>query len=131
MSRLTHPILIGCSGWSYSDWVGAFYPEGLPAGDYLEFYADRFPVVEVDTTFYRTPTTRMSPCGSTVAEVAQVLMIPAFLGGRRHASNWKCRVGSLNGELMMGLAMTRLGMIEPVRRQPGIRIAGHHGTLTV
>jgi uncharacterized protein YecE (DUF72 family) len=59
MSEQPHPILIGCSGCSYPDWEGAFYPEGMPAGDYLEYYADRFPIVEVDSTFYRVPTPRM------------------------------------------------------------------------
>jgi uncharacterized protein YecE (DUF72 family) len=59
MSRSEHPILIGCSGWSYADWAGPFYPEGLPAADYLEYYADRFAAVEVDSTFYRPPTARM------------------------------------------------------------------------
>src|SRR3954469_7103171 len=59
MSERPHPILIGCSGWSYPDWEGAFYPEGMRAGEYLEYYADRFPIVEVDSTFYRVPTARM------------------------------------------------------------------------
>ncbi len=59
MSEQTHPILIGCSGWSYPDWEGPFYPPGLPAGEYLAFYADRFPIVEVDSTFYHTPSARM------------------------------------------------------------------------
>lgn len=59
MSEQLHPILIGCSGWSYPDWEGVFYPEGMPAGDYLEYYADRFPIVEVDSTFYRPPTPSM------------------------------------------------------------------------
>ncbi len=59
MSVPEHPILIGCSGWSYPDWEGPFYPAGMAAGDYLEWYADRFPVVEVDSTFYRPPTPRM------------------------------------------------------------------------
>jgi uncharacterized protein YecE (DUF72 family) len=59
MSRRAHPILIGCSGWSYADWEGPFYPEGMAPGEYLAFYADRFPVVEVDSTFYRVPTPAM------------------------------------------------------------------------
>src|SRR4051794_19843865 len=59
MSVPEHPILIGCSGWSYPDWEGSFYPAGMTAGDYLEWYADRFPIVEVDSTFYRPPTARM------------------------------------------------------------------------
>jgi uncharacterized protein YecE (DUF72 family) len=59
MADTLHPILIGCSGWSYSDWEGAFYPPGTDPSDYLAFYADRFPVVEVDSSFYRPPTPRM------------------------------------------------------------------------
>src|SRR4051794_31179086 len=59
MPEQLHPILIGCSGWSYPDWEGAFYPDGMPSGEYLEWYADRFPIVEVDSTFYRVPTAKM------------------------------------------------------------------------
>jgi uncharacterized protein YecE (DUF72 family) len=46
---------IGCSGWNYRDWRGAFYPEGLPARRWLEHYAAVFDTVEVNTTFYRLP----------------------------------------------------------------------------
>ncbi|MCA1685959.1 MAG: DUF72 domain-containing protein [Planctomycetia bacterium] len=59
MSDKTHPILIGCSGWSYPDWEGPFYPPGTDPADYLAWYADRFPIVEVDSSFYRPPTPRM------------------------------------------------------------------------
>jgi uncharacterized protein YecE (DUF72 family) len=31
----------------------------MPASDYLAFYADRFPTVEVDSTFYRPPSAGM------------------------------------------------------------------------
>jgi uncharacterized protein YecE (DUF72 family) len=44
---------VGCSGWNYRDWRGAFYPEGVPASRWLEHYARRFGTVEVNTTFYR------------------------------------------------------------------------------
>ena len=47
MSDPVHPILIGCCGWSYPEWEGVFYPAGLAAGEYLEWYADRFPIVMV------------------------------------------------------------------------------------
>ena len=45
----------GTSGWSHKDWVGPFYPPGKPEWKFLEFYATRFPGLEVDSTFYRTP----------------------------------------------------------------------------
>jgi uncharacterized protein YecE (DUF72 family) len=48
-----HPALVGCSGWNYRDWRGQLYPPGLPASRWLERYAQRFPTVEVNATFYR------------------------------------------------------------------------------
>lgn len=59
MSSISNAILIGCSGWSYPEWDDAFYPAGMDPSDYLGWYADRFPIVEVDSTFYRVPTRRM------------------------------------------------------------------------
>ena len=52
-------IHIGTSGWSYSDWVGPFYPRGTPPGDYLASYGQRFSTVEVDSSFYAVPGARM------------------------------------------------------------------------
>src|SRR3954453_20878019 len=49
-------IRIGCSGWNYAHWRdGVFYPPRLPASRWLEFYAERFDTVEVNSTFYRLP----------------------------------------------------------------------------
>ena len=49
------PLLIGTSGWQYRDWRDAFYPRGVPQRAWLEHYAERFGVVEVNNTFYRLP----------------------------------------------------------------------------
>lgn len=54
-----HTVRIGTCGWSYQDWSGVFYPEGLPAGEFLAHYAQHYPVVEVDSTFYRSPSRKM------------------------------------------------------------------------
>ena len=48
-------VLIGTSGYSFADWVGPFYPPGTRPGDFLAFYARHFPVVEVNSTYYRVP----------------------------------------------------------------------------
>ncbi len=55
MNDASHPIWLGCSGWSYPDWAGPFYPEGMDSKEYLRWYADRFAIVEVDSSFYRVP----------------------------------------------------------------------------
>ena len=49
-------VRIGTSGYSYAEWKGNFYPEKMAAKDMLRYYAERFPTVEINNTFYRMPT---------------------------------------------------------------------------
>jgi uncharacterized protein YecE (DUF72 family) len=49
-------LRIGCCGFSYADWKGTFYPLDAAPADYLTLYAQAFPAVEVDSTFYGPPT---------------------------------------------------------------------------
>ena len=44
---------LGCSGWSYKEWVGVFYPDGKVGK--LSFYSKVFDTVEIDSTFYAYP----------------------------------------------------------------------------
>jgi uncharacterized protein YecE (DUF72 family) len=46
---------IGTSGYNYPEWKGNFYPEKLPSAKMLPYYAERFPTVEINYTFYRAP----------------------------------------------------------------------------
>jgi uncharacterized protein YecE (DUF72 family) len=46
---------IGTMGFSYRDRAGPFYPQGLPARDYLSYYGRIFNAVEIDSTFYGIP----------------------------------------------------------------------------
>ncbi len=49
-------LCIGPSGWAYDDWYGPFYPKIRPAGFRpLAFLARYFNAVEVNSSFYRTP----------------------------------------------------------------------------
>ncbi|HEU4595031.1 MAG TPA: DUF72 domain-containing protein [Pyrinomonadaceae bacterium] len=55
-------VEVGCQGWNYEDWVtpaawpkAVFYPRGTRADRMLEIYARAFETVEVDSTFYATP----------------------------------------------------------------------------
>jgi uncharacterized protein YecE (DUF72 family) len=52
-------LLAGTSGYSYKEWLGHFYPEKLPASEMLHYYAERFPTVEINNTFYRMPAESM------------------------------------------------------------------------
>jgi len=47
---------VGCSGWSYAHWKDAFYPHGLRQAGWFAHYASIFDTVEINNSFYRTPT---------------------------------------------------------------------------
>lgn len=65
-------IYIGTSGFSYEDWVGPYYPEGLDKKDWLAFYAKEFNTLEINFSYYRMPAPR------TLAQMAQKVP-PEFL----------------------------------------------------
>lgn len=46
---------IGCSGFSYKEWRGEFYPEGLAQNKWFAYYAKHFNTLELNVTFYRFP----------------------------------------------------------------------------
>jgi uncharacterized protein YecE (DUF72 family) len=55
MSSSVPRLYVGTSGWAYPSWKPGFYPAGTASGDFLRFYAERFPTVELNTTGYRLP----------------------------------------------------------------------------
>ena len=52
-------VLVGTSGYNYTEWKGSFYPEKLSSKKMLPYYAERFPTVEINYTFYRMPTEQL------------------------------------------------------------------------
>jgi uncharacterized protein YecE (DUF72 family) len=48
-------LYLGTQGWSYPSWVGPFYPAGTASAKFLDYYANQFNTVELDTTFYAVP----------------------------------------------------------------------------
>jgi uncharacterized protein YecE (DUF72 family) len=74
-------IWIGTSAFTAAGWETAFYPAGMKPADYLIYYATKFNTVEVDSTFYRTPSVatvngweRKTPTGfSLAAKVPQLI----------------------------------------------------------
>ncbi|QEC67841.1 DUF72 domain-containing protein [Panacibacter ginsenosidivorans] len=46
---------IGCSGFSYKEWKGNFYPQKLPQTRWFEYYSTHFNTLELNVTFYRFP----------------------------------------------------------------------------
>ena len=51
-------ILVGTSSWADPGFVEDWYPRGMAARDRLEWYAERFEAVEVNSSFYAVPDER-------------------------------------------------------------------------
>src|SRR6204780_1123093 len=74
-------IHLGTSAFTAAGWENAFYPAGMKPADYLTYYATKFHTVEVDSTFYPTPSVatvngwaRKVPAGFLLAaKVPQVI----------------------------------------------------------
>ncbi len=48
-------LLLGTSAFTANGWAGVFYPPGMKPRDFLSYYARQFKTVEIDSTYYRTP----------------------------------------------------------------------------
>jgi uncharacterized protein YecE (DUF72 family) len=49
-------VSVGTCGYSYREWIGAFYPPRIRSQEMLAWYARFFPTVEIDSTYYGVPT---------------------------------------------------------------------------
>jgi uncharacterized protein YecE (DUF72 family) len=62
-------IYFGTSGFSYDDWVGIFYPGGMPRKEWLPFYSHEFSSLELNSTYYAIP--RIAVIESMVARTGK------------------------------------------------------------
>jgi uncharacterized protein YecE (DUF72 family) len=120
-------LYVGTSGWAYPSWKPGFYPPGTASGDFLRFYAERFPTVELNTTGYRLPAEEQfsrwaeaTPAGFTFAPKlpAQRPQVVAEFSARvRHLGD---RLGPVRVSLKSprddGLIELLLGSLDPSLR---------------
>lgn len=52
-------VKIGTSGYSFLDWIGPFYPEGIERGKMLDYYIQHFKTVEINSSYYGIPHPRV------------------------------------------------------------------------
>jgi uncharacterized protein YecE (DUF72 family) len=52
---VTMRMFTGTSGFSYKEWRGIFYPDGMSPDAMLAYYGGRLNAVEINNTFYRLP----------------------------------------------------------------------------
>ncbi|MBS3914296.1 MAG: DUF72 domain-containing protein [Bacteroidetes bacterium] len=54
--QATHAeIYVGCAKWGRKDWIGKLYPKGTKDSQFLELYSRQFNSIELNSTFYNTP----------------------------------------------------------------------------
>ena len=82
-------IHVGTSGYAYKEWKGIFYPDKLPAGEMLRFYAERLSTVEINYTFYHMPTEKVLSTWPEKVPVdfAFVLKAPRVITHRKRLHN--------------------------------------------
>lgn len=52
-------IRLGCSSYYNRQWVGIFYPEGMPTKEWFDYYCTQFNTYEMNASFYKFPTTKI------------------------------------------------------------------------
>jgi uncharacterized protein YecE (DUF72 family) len=78
----SHPgLYIGTSAFTATGWQGSFYPPGMHSSEYLTHYAKTFRTVEVDSTFYATPSasTVTAWCEKTPADFVFAAKVPQII----------------------------------------------------
>ena len=49
-------VRMGCAKWGRKDWIGKIYPPKTKEADFLTHYAKHFNCIELNASFYKTPT---------------------------------------------------------------------------
>ena len=52
-------LLLGTSSFTADGWQVSFYPPGTPPRNFLSYYATQFNTVEIDSTYYGTPSAQI------------------------------------------------------------------------
>lgn len=73
-------FFVGTSGFSYDDWVGPFYPEGLAKRNFLSYYSGEFNTVELNVSYYRIPDERFISSLSGKTPPDFIFFIKAYQG---------------------------------------------------
>jgi uncharacterized protein YecE (DUF72 family) len=87
---------IGTSSFTASRWERSFCPTGTKSTDFLRYYATRFNIVEIDSTFYGIPgSATVQGWGSKIldnfvfaAKVPQVITHETIVDRRQELSEW-------------------------------------------
>ena len=104
-------IYVGCAGYSYDDWVGSFYPEGVPKGRRLEAYAHRFSFVELNFSYYAMPkATHLADMAESVPDAFQFSIKAHGSLTHERTADWRRRTNTF-AEALPGLGAKLAGVL--------------------
>jgi uncharacterized protein YecE (DUF72 family) len=82
-------LYVGTSGFAYPDWSPRFYPAGLKGDALLPYYASRLTAVELNNTFYQSPSASKVAAWVAATPPAFRFSVKAQRGGSWHAMSGK------------------------------------------
>jgi len=77
-------IRVGTCSWADESFSKAWYPKGVKSGERLGYYAERFDVVEANSTFYRLPDEDLVARWARLLPDGFVMHVKAFALMTRH-----------------------------------------------
>jgi uncharacterized protein YecE (DUF72 family) len=63
-SDISETLFVGCAKWGRKDWIGSIYPPGTREADFLRLYAENFNSIELNASFYKTPSRKQTEAWS-------------------------------------------------------------------
>ena len=106
-------IRVGTCSWADESFVKAWYPDGVPAQSRLRYYAERFDVVEANSTYYRLPEERLVERWAGVLPDGFVMHVKAFGLMTRHP----VKAQALPPDLRDEVALDDRGRVERPSRE--------------
>jgi uncharacterized protein YecE (DUF72 family) len=107
------PIRIGTCSWADEALTKHWYPPTVPARARLQWYAERYSTVEVDSTFYRVPTEEMVRGWAERTPPGFVMHVKAFGLMTRHP----VRIEQVPPDLRDGLPVDARGRVDRPPRE--------------
>jgi uncharacterized protein YecE (DUF72 family) len=107
------PVRIGTCSWADEALSKYWYPPGLPPRERLPYYAERFSTVEVDSTYYRVPTTEMVQGWAERTPPGFVMHVKAFGLMTRHP----VKLEQLPPDLREGMPVDERGRVDRPSRE--------------
>ena len=92
-------IRVGTCSWADESFSKAWYPKGVKSGERLGFYAERFDIVEANSTFYRLPDEELVARWARLLPDGFVMHVKAFGLMTRHPVRLEALPEDLHGEV--------------------------------